>query len=81
MNQKAKTQTGTGNFRLTISPAEVEQLYGIPVGTLANLRCKRRGPRFFKVQGGKVIYRVADIEAWLFANPVLTIDQQGASND
>ena len=58
-----------------LSPKDVISSY--PVlgceGSLANMRCKKRGPKFFKA-GKKVIYRPADIEAWLFQNPVLTID-------
>ena len=46
------------------------------VGSLANLRCQKRGIRFFKM-GRKVIYRPQDIEAFLFREPVLTRDQQG----
>jgi len=46
------------------------------VGSLANLRCQKRGIRFFKM-GRKVVYRPEDIEAFLFRDPVLTLDQQG----
>jgi len=42
-------------------------------GSLANMRCKKRGPKFFKA-GRKVVYRPCDIEAFLFQNPVQTID-------
>ena len=43
------------------------------VGTLANLRCQKRGIRYYKM-GRKVVYRPEDIEAFLFQNPVQTID-------
>ena len=43
------------------------------VGTLANLRCMKKGSKYFKI-GKRVFYRVEDVEAWLFQNPVLTID-------
>jgi hypothetical protein len=42
-------------------------------GSLANLRSQRRGPKFFKV-GRKVVYKPADIEDFLFREPVLTRD-------
>ncbi len=42
-------------------------------GTLANLRCQKRGPKFYKLSR-KIIYRPEDIEAFLFSNPVLTVD-------
>jgi len=41
--------------------------------TLANWRNQKRGPKFYMV-GRKPIYRPEDIEAFLFQNPVLTID-------
>jgi hypothetical protein len=42
-------------------------------GVLANWRNQKRGPKYYKV-GRKIIYRPEDIEAFLFSNPVLTID-------
>ena len=42
-------------------------------GTLANWRTQKRGPRYFRVSR-KIVYRASDIEAFLFKNPVLTID-------
>jgi len=42
-------------------------------GVLANWRSQKVGPRYFKV-GRKVVYKPDDIEAFLFQNPVLTID-------
>jgi hypothetical protein len=42
-------------------------------GTLANWRMQGRGPRFYRV-GRKIVYKPEDIEAFLFQNPVHTID-------
>ena len=42
-------------------------------GSLANMRWKKIGPKFYKI-GKKVVYRPEDIEAFLFQNPVQTID-------
>jgi len=42
-------------------------------GTLANMRSKKQGPKYYK-SGRKIIYRVEDIERWLYQHPVLTID-------
>ena len=61
MNQKAGT------------PKEMSKIYGIPLGTLANLRYQRRGPRFFR-RGRSVLYFIEDFEAWLKSDPVLTTD-------
>ncbi len=57
-----------------LSPQDVIRFYpgAGALGTLANLRSKKQGPKFFKV-GKKVVYRPEDIEAWLFRNPVLTV--------
>jgi hypothetical protein len=63
-------------IRRSATPQEVSQIFGIPAGTLANLRSKKEGPRFFK-RGRRVVYFFADVESWLRQNPVLTRD----SND
>jgi len=57
-----------------ITPAEVEIAYGIPKGSLANMRWRRIGPRYFKAGARKVLYLVSDVEAWIARNPVQTID-------
>lgn len=63
------------------TPQEICEIYGLDVGTLANLRTQRRGPKFFKV-GRRVFYFLSDVEAWLRRNPVLTTDSvEGAGNE
>jgi hypothetical protein len=64
-----------------LSPKDVVKVYPALTtseGTLANWRTQRRGPRYFRVSR-KIVYRASDIEAFLFRNPVLTIDSIGAS--
>ena len=59
-----------------LSPKEVVENYPALTeseGTLANWRSKKIGPRYYKM-GRRVAYRPEDIEAFLFRNPVLTID-------
>jgi len=58
-----------------LSPKDAVEYYPALgcAGSLANMRCKKIGPKFFKA-GKKVIYRPEDIEAFLFQNPVQTID-------
>lgn len=56
-----------------LRPADVENSYSVPVGTLANWRWSKRGPKFFKVNR-KVLYRAEDLEEFFTANPVLTMD-------
>lgn len=72
MNQKQVTQR-------CLSPQQVEQSYSIPVGTLANLRCQKRGPKYFVLSNApgkrrKVLYFIEDIESWIRSCPVITID-------
>lgn len=46
------------------SEREVSQHYGISTGTLQNMRCQGRGPRYFKF-GRAVRYKRADLEAFM----------------
>jgi predicted DNA-binding transcriptional regulator AlpA len=64
--------------RRALSPEEAATMYGLNVGTLANLRHARRGPKFFKI-GKRVVYFVEDIEAWMRQSPVLTRDSLNIS--
>lgn len=59
-----------------LTPKDVVECYPCLTrseGTLANWRAQKRGPKFFRVSR-KVVYRVDDVEAFLFKNPVLTVD-------
>ena len=38
-------------------------------GTLAQWRCQNRGPKFFR-HGRRILYRGADLNAWLDAHTV-----------
>ena len=63
-------------IRTTLTPSDVVKIYPAlttSVGTLANWRSRKRGPKFYKL-AQRVVYRPEDIEAYLFRNPVLTID-------
>ena len=62
----------------TLNAKEVEGIYGLCRGTLGNLRWKKVGPRYFKVGKRKVLYRVADIENWVFKEVVETRDSLGS---
>ena len=63
--------------RRAMTPSDVEIAYSIPRGSLANMRWRRVGPRYFKTGKRKVIYLVSDIEAWIAKSPVQTIDSIG----
>ncbi|MDD5772370.1 MAG: DNA-binding protein [bacterium] len=55
-----------------LAPRDVSFMYGISEGTLANWRCKREGPKFYKIGGRKVVYLLNDLDVWVRSNPVLT---------
>jgi hypothetical protein len=56
-----------------MTPIEAEQVYGIQVGTLANWRHQKTGPKYYKISR-KCFYMVRDFEEWFRRNPVLTKD-------
>ena len=47
-----------------LHPTDLSELLGVPVATLANWRCARKGPPFVKV-GRHVRYRPADVDRWI----------------
>lgn len=63
--------------RKMVTPKEAAIRYGLSEGTLANWRCHREGPKFYKVGRKKIIYFLEDIEVWVRKNPVLTKDSHG----
>lgn len=65
--------------RRAVSPKQASEIYGLSIGTLANERYHKRGPKYFRC-GRKILYLVEDLEAWLFQNPVLTIDSINNAN-
>lgn len=61
---------------LAVSPEQAVQIFPcLNVGTMANDRSKRRGCKFYRI-GRKVVYRLADLEAFVFQTPVQTINHQ-----
>ncbi len=61
------------------TPDEINKTFGVPKGTLANLRSRREGCRFFKV-GRSVYYDLQEFEEWLKSTPVLTTDSEKKRN-
>ena len=62
--------------RITATPAEVEQIFGIPRGSLANLRWAKRGPKYYKAGSRRVLYRLQDVREWIESSPVQTLDSR-----
>jgi len=52
-----------------LTPEDVSEALQIPVGTLANWRSQKKGPKFYRF-GGLVRYHPDDFEAWLAAQAV-----------
>jgi predicted DNA-binding transcriptional regulator AlpA len=52
------------NDRLTLTAGEAAKLVGLAPSTLAKLRLNGNGPLYCKL-GRRVVYRRADLEAWL----------------
>lgn len=50
-------------------PSEAAAFLQLTPGHLANLRCRREGPRYVKL-GGAVRYRATDVAAWCEAQTV-----------
>lgn len=46
-----------------LNQVEVAKRWGFSPRTLENWRCRGEGPRFLKI-GGKVVYRLQDVEAF-----------------
>jgi hypothetical protein len=68
--------------RIMLKPSEVRETFGIPEGTLANLRWAKRGPRFFRRPGGRgIYYLLSDIEAWITSGPVYPSESVEPSHD
>lgn len=60
--------------QVSVTPEQAAKLYGLNAGSLANLRSRKppQGAKFYKV-GKKILYKVEDLERWLFNEPVMTI--------
>lgn len=57
---------------LSVSMVKNEYPFLSP-GTLANMRCRKQGPKYHKM-GRKVLYKRSDLERWIASAPVLTSD-------
>jgi hypothetical protein len=55
-----------------LSPAEVQELYSIPVTTLEKWRSQKIGPLYHKL-GKHIRYKPKDMERWIESKKILTI--------
>ena len=58
-----------------LKPKEVEKVYRIKAGTLANWRNQGRGPSYVKY-GRKVLYPVAEMEKFCQQHRIRTVDSR-----
>jgi hypothetical protein len=59
--------------KVILRPWEINDMYGIPEGSLANMRWSKKGPRYFRKPGGRgIFYLLTDVEDWLTSQPVQT---------
>jgi len=62
------------NIKKIAAPPEViSEMFGIPVGVLANWRWKGIGPRFHK-RNRRITYFVEDVNSYMRQCPVFTVD-------
>ena len=62
--------------KIVLRPSEVKEIFGIPEGTLANLRWAKKGPRYFKKPRGRgIFYLLNDVKTWITSNPVDPADR------
>lgn len=55
-----------------LTSREVTACFRLSSALLSAWRCKGEGPRFFRLGTKKVLYKRADVEAWLQAHAVDT---------
>ena len=48
-----------------LTPAEAAKILKVSVGTLANWRCKKQGPKFKKINGKAIRYREVDLKKFI----------------
>ena len=59
--------------KVAYTAKEVEVLYGLDYQTLANWRSQGKGPRYVKAGARRVLYRRTDLDKWMEANLVQTM--------
>jgi len=63
-----------------ITPKSAAQTFGFCEGTLANLRSKKLGCKYYKVNR-KILYDFSEFESWIKRNPVMTMDSVAQENE
>ena len=61
-----------------LNTAEAAEYLGVRPNTLEVWRCKHKGPRYSKI-GSRVLYDMADLEAFFHARSVSTLESPDAA--
>ena len=57
------------------TPEELIKIFrGLSIGSLANWRAAKRGPKYSKF-GRRVVYKISDVENFLASTVIRTLDQ------
>ncbi len=59
--------------KISGTPKDIEEAFGIPRATLSILRHQGRGPKYSK-PAGRILYRFADVEEWIKHSEIKTSD-------
>jgi hypothetical protein len=59
-----------------LTAREVAERYSIDVGTLANWRSQKRGPRYYVVGRKKILYLISETDSFFLSHPVRTVDSE-----
>ncbi|RVU07011.1 DNA-binding protein [Novosphingobium umbonatum] len=67
-----------GNIPL-MKTSEAAAFLGVSQSTLEKLRLSGNGPRYLRIAGRSIRYRVADLDAWAEAGACQSTSQYGAT--
>ena len=51
-----------------LTERELAEMLGVSIRTLQGWRCRSRGPRYYKLSGDAVRYRLDEAQAWAESN-------------
>ncbi|MFW9872341.1 MAG: helix-turn-helix transcriptional regulator [Candidatus Thorarchaeota archaeon] len=66
--------------KISGTPQEVEKVFGLDAGTLANWRMEGKGPKYRKIGPRKTIYIFSEVKEWLDYHMIRTSDSVEIDN-
>lgn len=73
--ERQRSSAPSANKKVLLNEREVQAIYGIGTSHLRRMRMRNAGPRHTKISGrvgetgGRVLYKVTDLEEWLSKAP------------